>query len=210
MKKAKNKKILLLVLMIFVILFIILFSSLKFRFLQDDILFLKFLGNIFTSDQNSQEIGNIGNNTQDENLVPQYIFNITYRNMEFANVNIMDTVRSSTLVNEKIAPGISGEFDIVVKTNKDSKYQIYFISKNAKPQNLEFKIANTGIIVNKIEDLSKYLTGNLNKGDTKTITIEWNWNYENETKGNIQDTNDSKNIDKYIFDIYTYGEQIAT
>ena len=49
--------------------------------------------------------------------------------------------------------------------------------------------------------------GNLKKGETKTITIKWNWNYENELEGNIQDTKDAKNIDKYVFDIYTYGEQ---
>ena len=209
MKNKKIKNFILIILIFFVILFIIIFSNLKMDFFQNDILFLKFLGNIFTSEQDTKEIKYIGN-TPKKDTAQQYIFDITYKYMNFTNVNLIDTIKSNTLVNEKIAPGISGEFDVVVKTNRNSKYQIYFISQNEKPQNLEFKIANTNISVNKIEDLAKYLTGTLEKGQTRTVTIEWSWNYENDTKGNIQDTKDAKNIDEYIFDIYTYGEQVIT
>ena len=207
MKNKKIEKFILIILIFFVILFIIIFSNLKMNFFQNDILFLKFLGNILTSEQDSEEIKYIGNISKKE-TAQQYIFDITYEHINFTNVNLIDTINSNTLVDEKIAPGISGEFDIIVKTNRNSKYQIYFISKNEKPQNLEFKIANTNISVNKIEDLAKYLTGILEKGQTRTVTIEWSWNYENDVKGNIQDTKDSKNIDEYIFDIYTYGEQV--
>ena len=207
MKNKKIKKFILIILIFFVILFIIIFSNIKMDFFQDDILFLKFLGDISTSEQDSEEIKYIGNISKKE-TAQQYIFDITYKYMNFTNVNLIDTIKSNTLVDEKIAPGISGEFDIIVKSNRNSKYQIYFISKNEKPQNLEFKIANTNISVNKIEDLAKYLTGTLEKGQTTTVTIEWSWNYENDAKGNIQDTKDSKNIDEYIFDIYTYGEQV--
>ena len=209
MKNKKIKNFILIILIFFVILFIIIFSNLKMDFFQNDILFLKFLGNIFTSEQDTKEIKYIGN-TPKKDTAQQYIFDITYKYMNFTNVNLIDTIKSNTLVNEKIAPGISGEFDVVVKTNRNSKYQIYFISQNEKPQNLEFKIANTNISVNKIEDLAKYLTGTLEKGQTRTVTIEWSWNYENDTKGNIKDTKDAKNIDEYIFDIYTYGEQVIT
>ena len=209
MKNKKIKKFILIILIFFVILFIIIFSNIKMDFFQDDILFLKFLGDISTSEQDSEEIKYIGNISKKE-TAQQYIFDITYKYMNFTNVNLIDTIKSNTLVDEKIAPGISGEFDIIVKSNRNSKYQIYFISKNEKPQNLEFKIANTNISVNKIEDLAKYLTGTLEKGQTTTVTIEWSWNYENDVKGNIQDTKDSKNIDEYIFDIYTYGEQVIT
>ena len=209
MKNKKIKNFILIILIFFVILFIIIFSNLKMDFFLIYILFLKFLGNIFTSEQDTKEIKYIGN-TPKKDTAQQYIFDITYKYMNFTNVNLIDTIKSNTLVNEKIAPGISGEFDVVVKTNRNSKYQIYFISQNEKPQNLEFKIANTNISVNKIEDLAKYLTGTLEKGQTRTVTIEWSWNYENDTKGNIQDTKDAKNIDEYIFDIYTYGEQVIT
>ena len=202
----RKYKIMFFVFIIFVILFIILFSQFKFRFLQDDILFLKFLGNVFMSEKNPNDIHILNEKNSKSSI--QYVFNITYKNMNFADVNLIDTIKAKTLVNEKIAPGISGEFDIVIKTNKNSRYQIYFNSKNEKPKNLEFKIANTDITVSKIEELSKYLIGNLEKGDTKIVTIEWCWKYENESKGNIQDTNDSKNIDKYVFDIYTYGEEL--
>ena len=146
-------------------------------------------------------------NTPKEEVTPQYVFDITYKDTNFTNINLIDTIKSKTLVDEKIAPGIKGEFDIIIKTNKDTKYQIYFISQNEKPKNLEFKIDKTEISTNRLEDLKEYLHGNLKKGETKTITIKWNWNYENELEGNIQDTKDAKNIDKYVFDIYTYGEQ---
>ena len=209
MKKRKINKILFLLLIIFIILFITISIRLKFSFLQDDILFLKFLGNIYTSEQNlkeSEEKNDI-KNTPKEEVTPQYVFDITYKDTNFTNINLIDTIKSKTLVDEKIAPGIKGEFDIIIKTNKDTKYQIYFISQNEKPKNLEFKIDKTEITTNRLEDLKEYLHGNLKKGETKTITIKWNWNYENELEGNIQDTKDAKNIDKYVFDIYTYGEQ---
>lgn len=205
MEKKKKQRIIIFILIIFVILFIILFKQLKFTFLQNDILFLKFLDYNSKSEQNQNEYRST---ISTEKTTPQYIFDITYKDINFANVNLIDTIKYKTLVNEKIAPGVSGEFDIIIKTNENSKYQIYFISKNEKPQNLKFSIANTNIISNKIENLAPYLKGNLDKGESKIITIKWNWNYENELEGNIQDTKDAKNIDQYIFDIYTYGEII--
>lgn len=205
MEKKKKQRIIIFILIIFVILFIILFSQLKFTFLQNDILFLKFLDYNSISEQNQNEYRST---ISTEKTTPQYIFDIAYKDINFANVNLIDTIKYKTLVNEKIAPGVSGEFDIIIKTNENSKYQIYFISKNEKPQNLKFSIANTNIISNKIENLAPYLKGNLNKGESKIITIKWNWNYENELEGNIQDTKDAKNIDQYVFDIYTYGEII--
>ena len=205
MGKKKKQRIIIFILIIFVILFIILFSQLKFTFLQNDILFLKFLDYNSKSEQNQNEYRST---ISTEKTTPQYIFDIAYKDINFANVNLIDTIKYKTLVNEKIAPGVSGEFDIIIKTNENSKYQIYFISKNEKPQNLKFSIANTNIISNKIENLAPYLKGNLNKGESKIITIKWNWNYENGLEGNIQDTKDAKNIDQYVFDIYTYGEII--
>ena len=205
MEKKKKQRIIIFILIIFVILFIILFNQLKFTFLQNDILFLKFLDYNSKSEQNQNEYRST---ISTEKTTPQYIFDIAYKDINFANVNLIDTIKYKTLVNEKIAPGVSGEFDIIIKTNENSKYQIYFISKNEKPQNLKFSIANTNIISNKIENLTPYLKGNLNKGESKIITIKWNWNYENELEGNIQDTKDAKNIDQYVFDIYTYGEII--
>ena len=74
MKKRKINKILFLLLIIFIILFITISIRLKFSFLQDDILFLKFLGNIYTSEQNlkeSEEKNDI-KNTPKEEVTPQY------------------------------------------------------------------------------------------------------------------------------------------
>ena len=115
----RKYKIMFFVFIIFVILFIILFSQFKFKFLQDDILFLKFLGNVFMSEKNPNDIQILNEKNSKSSI--QYVFDITYKNMNFADVNLIDTIKAKTLVNEKIAPGISGEFDIVIKTNKNSR-----------------------------------------------------------------------------------------
>ena len=58
MKNKKKYKIILLILTILVIL-IIMLSKLKFNFIQDDILFLKFLGDVFKSEQIPNEMQSI-------------------------------------------------------------------------------------------------------------------------------------------------------
>ena len=61
MKNKKKYKIILLILTILVIL-IIMLSKLKFNFIQDDILFLKFLGDVFKSEQIPNEMQSINYN----------------------------------------------------------------------------------------------------------------------------------------------------
>ena len=124
----------------------------------------------------------------------------------------MKTVDKNTCLNKKIAPGTSGNFNILLDTNKDSKYKIYFQSVNEKPQNLYFKAIKDGKEIAKtqtLEELSEKLDGNIVKKEKIKINIQWYWNFENnKANSDIQDTEDSKKIKRYQFNLYALGEEI--
>lgn len=126
-----------------------------------------------------------------------------------------DTIDKKTLVYEKIAPGTSGNFDILLESNQNIKYKIEFYSMNDKPKNLNFKAFNKDRLLgeaNTLEELSKDLSGFIKKNEKINITIYWYWNFENEDNKeytDIQDTKDSENIKKYQFNISTLGEEIV-
>ena len=67
-----------------------------------------------------------------------YIFNTS--NLEFKNINLSDNYNKSTLVNNKIAPGVSGNFSIVVKndTNENIEYSFVYKENDFKPQRFIF------------------------------------------------------------------------
>lgn len=169
----------------------------------DDFLFLKLLSN-GTLNKDSCQI----NNSKEE-----YKFKINYNNIDFKSINLAETINRETLVYEKIAPGTSGSFNILLESNQNIKYKIQFCSINEKPKNLKFKaLKNQEIIgdTNTLEELSKKLTGYINKNEKVNITIKWYWNFENnqdEENTNMQDTKDSENIRRYQFNIYTLGEE---
>lgn len=104
--------------------------------------------------------------------------------------------------------GVSGKFNIVLRTNQNTIYEVKFKSKTQKPQNLKFEIENTNIKANNLEELENYLKGRINKGEEKTISIKWSWEYENSIKNNIQDTKDAMKIESYKFEIFATGEEI--
>lgn len=126
-----------------------------------------------------------------------------------------DTIDKKTLVYEKIAPGTSGNFDILLESNQNLKYKIEFYSMNDKPKNLNFKAFNNDRLLgeaNTLEELSKDLSGFIKKNEKINITIYWYWNFENEDNKeytDIQDTKDSENIKKYQFNISTLGEEVV-
>lgn len=203
--KSKNK-----VLIIFLIILIIIYILIKTDFIskaQDDILFLKFL-NLQSNNSEISSSKEIINSKVSKYEKATYIFEMKNYNTDFKDVNLSETINEKTLINEKIAPGVSGKFNIVLKTNKNTIYEIKFKSKTQKPQNLNFEIENTNIKANTLEELEKYLKGKINKGEEKTISIKWSWEYENNSKNNIQDTKDAMKIESYKFEIYATGEEI--
>ena len=170
----------------------------------DDFLFLKLFSNgVYQK-----------NSTQDDKYKKIYEFKINYKNLDFKSLNLSDTIDKNTLIYEKIAPGTSGSFDILLYSNQNLKYRIEFDSINKKPKNLKFKAFKSGEILeesNTLESLSKKLTGDINQNEKINITINWYWNYEdkeNEEDTDIQDTKDCENIKSYKFNVYAFGEEI--
>ena len=213
----KKRKKLIIIIIVFILGLICLFlNSNSYKKLQDDLLFIRFLKN-----DSKLNIDNRVNNDNENNLIlefdnnsinskanMQYIFNIEYKNTKFQDVNLINTIDSKTLVNEKIAPGAKGFFDIIIYSNHNSRYNVYFESLNEKPSNLKFFIVGTKIYKEKLEELSSDLSGVIKKGEKKIITIGWEWTYENGVNGNKQDTDDAKLMNKYMFNILAVGEEI--
>lgn len=199
--KRKWKKVFF-VIIILLFIFIMLSKNVKFKDMFDDILFLK----DFRRNEKEVSANHMSRTKENDSGVMQYMFEVSWKNTNFNRVNLMDTINSKTLINEKIAPGLEGTFDIILKTNANSKYYIKFENQTEKPKNLRFKDLNSQKETNTLEELEEVLVGNINREDVKKVSIYWFWPYESDENEDIQDTKDSKNIGKYIFDIYVIGE----
>lgn len=147
-------------------------------------------------------------NLFDNSVRHNYYFEISNNRRQTRNVNLYQTLKIDSLVNEKIAPGTNGEFSITLESTEDVGYKIEFSSLNKKPKNMLFKIKHENGQYDSLEKLSKTLNGKLKKGILKEINIEWEWTYETSEIENIQDTLDGINIKEYNFDINVISSEI--
>lgn len=189
-----NKKIIKVIMFISIIVlfFMVIYETQK-KFYSDDIY-------IFNLYQNKEK-----------NESTQYEFNLNKNDKLNLNTRLNDSVIANTLANEKIAPGVKGEFNIFMsckEAKSNISYQIRFNSKNNKPKNLLFNIKGKSEKHDSLEALEKDLKGSISKGESKIITIQWVWNYENGVYGDIQDTLDGRNISSYNFDINVLSGEI--
>jgi len=200
--KDKIKILKLFIIVILVIIVIVVFNSKINLFQSDDYIFLK----IFQKTTNQPQ--DTYNTKKEEN----YVFKVSFKSIDIKQIDLIKTVNKNTYVNEKIAPGTSGSFNILLEANKNSKYKINFISVNEKPQNLHFKALKDEeeiVKADTLEKLSEKLEGNINKKESIKIEIQWYWDFENnKTNSDIQDTEDSKKIKRYQFNLYALGEEI--
>lgn len=198
----KLKILKLFIIVILVIIVIAVFNSKINLFQSDDYIFLK----IFQKTTNQPQ--DTYNTKKEEN----YVFKVSFKSIDIKQIDLIKTVNKNTYVNEKIAPGTSGSFNILLEANKNSKYKINFISVNEKPQNLHFKALKDEekiVKADTLEKLSEKLEGNINKKESIKIEIQWYWDFENnKTNSDIQDTEDSKKIKRYQFNLYALGEEI--
>lgn len=215
--KKKTKIILKLILILILIILIIKIFFLKgISNIQkiDDFLFLKLFSNGISISKNSQKGEDYLIGTEDSKYQKVYKFKIDYKNMYFKSIDLAGTIDRNTLLYEKIAPGTSGSFNILLDSNQNLKYRIEFDSLNQKPHNLNFRASKNGEILaetNTLEELSGKLTGYIKQDEKINITINWYWKFENEEdieKTDIQDTKDSENIKTYQFNVYALGEEI--
>lgn len=223
MKKRKKKTAI--IIFIICILFIVwMINSMKYSFLQEDLIFFQLFSSVKQSNskiENSKEIDSqitdemtrTATNTsidkqssksQNANQT-QFIFDVQYKHTKLTGVNLLDTVDNKTLVYEKIAPGTSGGFDIVLKSNQQIHYKIQFESENEKPENLQFYTSNNTQKYNTLEELGENLEGSIAQNEEKIVPIFWEWIYEKSEESDIQDTFDAQNIQQYNFLIYVQG-----
>lgn len=129
-----------------------------------------------------------------------------------SNINLIETVDKETLINEKIAPGTSGEFSIFLNAKANVDYELIFESLNEKPVNLKFNAMNENETIegNSLEELSKYLTGKILENKQSEIKIKWYWNFGEtygESNADVQDTIDAQKIEQYQFKVYAVVKQ---
>lgn len=144
----------------------------------------------------------------------KYVFKVNGYNTEFKEINLWNTMDRKMMINEKIAPGVSGKFQIVIDTmgsNTNMEYKIQFSDETVKPTNLLFSAQGKeeNIRVNSLKELEKQLNGKIEKNEIKTITIYWKWEYENKENKDLQDTKDGERLNTYKFKILVTGRELT-
>lgn len=200
--KTKKKIIIYGVIVLLIIIFML--YSISYVFLQEDLIFFQFFHSKIPSE------GNSTNTIQSEISTATYhnkevIFEVAYKNTKFKSLNLIETIHNKTLIYEKIAPGTSGNFDILLKSKQDMQYAIQFKSKNEKPSNLQFSMSEKGKRYSSLEELGKELRGNISENEKKIIPIYWEWKYEGSEEKDKKDTLEGKNLKEYQFLIYVQG-----
>lgn len=150
--------------------------------------------------------------------VASWSFKVNENEEKMQTISLKSTMNNSTLVNNKIAPGTDGNFQIKLDatgTEVGINYVIKFENETQKPTNLKF--VYNGNTYNSLEQLQKDLIGTINTNDEekeKDIIIGWNWKYETGLnaqeilKSDMIDTKEAKEIRDYNFDIIVSGTQV--
>lgn len=150
--------------------------------------------------------------------IASWNFKVNEKEDKIQTISLKSTVNNATLINNKIAPGTEGNFQIKIDATGAEvgiNYIVKFENESQKPTNLKFTY--DGKTYNSVTELQKVLTGTINANDqnkVKTLTIGWNWAYETGTSeqeiaaSDIIDTKDAKQIDNYTFDVIVSGTQV--
>lgn len=150
--------------------------------------------------------------------VATWSFKVNGQKEQVQEINLVSTCNDETLVNNKIAPGTSGSFNIVIDgTSSDVgiNYNISFKDEENKPDNLKFIYEN--VEYNSIQDLENNLSGTINANETdktRTLNIGWEWKYEtgsDETQilqNDLVDTKNAEEIQNYTFSVSVTGTQV--
>ncbi len=151
--------------------------------------------------------------------IANWVFKVNGTEDLVKNVDLLSTYDNETLIDNKVAPGTSGSFNIIIDATGSEvgvDYKVKFLNETEKPQNLVF-IYNDNEYAT-IQELQEDLSGTINADEdnkTRTITINWEWQYEtgeneNEINQNdIIDTQNAKNLENYTFDINVTGTQVT-
>lgn len=145
-------------------------------------------------------------------------FKVNGESEQVDEISLVSTCNNETLVDNKIAPGTAGSFNIIVDaTDSDVgiNYNITFTEEENKPENLKFFYDDKEY--NSIKDLEEDLYGTINTNDgnkARTLNIKWEWPYQTGTnedeiaKNDLIDTKDAKTIQNYTFSVVVTGTQV--
>ena len=147
--------------------------------------------------------------------IARWAFKANNETKTIANIKLSNTYNQSKIVENTIAPGTSGSFDIILDTTGSDvaiDYAIKFENSANKPTNLKFRYGET--TSDTLEGLEEVLKGRINVDDerTKTITINWDWQYQTGTTSDEIAENDRKDTEdagkNYTFDVTITGTQV--
>lgn len=160
---------------------------------------------------------NISDNETMELPENQYEFDVSFENLSSNDISLSGTTSGKAVAKNKIAPGISGSFAIIVSTKNstvDMKYNVNFQDvTNEKPLHMSFKIRGNEREYSSLQELQEELVGLIKKKSKKMIVIDWKWNYENGdnesaiNESDFIDTNEGKILQSYKFKILVNGEE---
>ena len=150
--------------------------------------------------------------------VARWSFKVNDQKEHIQEIKLASTYNNETLVNNKIAPGTSGNFNIIVDATGSEvgiKYNIVFSDEANKPTNLKFIYEDQEY--NSIQELENNLSGVINANEenkTKTLNIGWKWDYETGQEeeeiaaNDLIDTKDAEKLQNYTFKVSVTGTQV--
>lgn len=150
--------------------------------------------------------------------IASWSFKVNEKEDKMQTISLKSTINNSTLLNNKIAPGTEGSFQIKLDaTNAEVgiNYAIKFENETKKPTNLKFFYE--GKSYNSLAELQKDLIGTINadaESKEKNLTIGWKWLYQTGSTqeqidaNDLVDTQDGKTLTNYNFDVIVTGTQV--
>lgn len=150
--------------------------------------------------------------------VATWSFKVNDQKEHIQEIKLASTYNNETLVNNKIAPGTSGNFNIIVDATGSEvgiRYNIVFSDEANKPTNLKFIYEDQEY--NSIQELENNLSGVINANEenkTKTLNIGWKWDYETGQEeeeiaaNDLIDTKDAEKLQNYTFKVSVTGTQV--
>lgn len=151
--------------------------------------------------------------------IANWSFKVNEKEEKIQTISLKSTINNKTLLNNQIAPGTEGNFEIKLDATGSEvgiNYVVKFQNESQKPTNLKFSY--NGKNYDSLTQLQQDLTGVINANaqeKIKTIQISWNWKYETgstaqEIAQNDEiDTLNGKQISNYTFDIVVSGTQVV-
>lgn len=193
--KKRIKRVL--IILMVVIIYIIIHKFFRYSFFQEDLIFFDFLN--ISKQHYSNKIGPNESSNNNE------IINIEKNKITEQKIDLFQLLQKNIQIREKLFPGSNGYVSVILKSKEEINYKAYLKNESEKPINLKLYLSEGKKQYNDVEEVADNLYGKVAKNQHKKINIIWNWEYEQNTLKNQQDTSDAKKIREYKFTICVKG-----